>query len=118
MLTLCRELGRRIRWQGRPSEEQLWAKRPMGGEVAQTDGDTYPYPVSGPGWVCFHCGERFTTPGAAENQTGNPDTRHSRQPKPTFLARVWRQLLHHIVDWPAWVQVQAADGQPVRDPTD
>ena len=41
-----------------------------GAEVAQTDGDTYPYPVSGPGWVCFHCGERFTTPGAAEDHFG------------------------------------------------
>ena len=35
-----------------------------------TPGDTYPYPVSGPGWVCFHCGERFTTPGAAEDHFG------------------------------------------------
>ena len=41
-----------------------------GAEVAQTDGDIYPYPVSGPGWVCFHCGERFTTPGAAEDHFG------------------------------------------------
>ena len=38
------------------------------------DGDTYPYPVSGPGWVCFHCGERFTTPGSAEDHFGeSPD---------------------------------------------
>lgn len=26
-------------------------------------GDTYPMPADG--WVCFHCGVRFTTPGAA-----------------------------------------------------
>lgn len=23
--------------------------------------ETYPYPENGPGWVCFHCGQRFLT---------------------------------------------------------
>ena len=58
----------------------------MGGEVAQTDGDTYPYPVSGPGWVCFHCGERFTTPGAA----GGPDREPRHPPFPPTKAHVPR----------------------------
>ena len=30
--------------------------------------DTYPMPADG--WVCFHCGERFTTVGAAEVHFG------------------------------------------------
>ena len=30
--------------------------------------DTYPMPLDG--WVCFHCGERFTTPGAASDHFG------------------------------------------------
>ena len=34
--------------------------------------DTYPMPPDG--WVCFHCGERFTTPGAAADHFGTtPD---------------------------------------------
>lgn len=32
------------------------------------DGDTYPMPKDG--WVCFHCGERFTTPGGARDHFG------------------------------------------------
>jgi len=30
--------------------------------------DTYPHPPDG--WVCFHCGERFTTVGAAGDHFG------------------------------------------------
>ena len=30
--------------------------------------ETYPQPADG--WVCFHCGERFTTPGSAEDHFG------------------------------------------------
>ena len=30
--------------------------------------DVYPMPADG--WVCYHCGERFTTPGAARNHFG------------------------------------------------
>lgn len=30
--------------------------------------ETYPMPADG--WVCFHCGERFTTPGSAEDHFG------------------------------------------------
>jgi hypothetical protein len=30
--------------------------------------DTYPKPPHG--WTCFHCGETFTTPGAARNHFG------------------------------------------------
>ena len=30
--------------------------------------DTYEQPADG--WVCFHCGERFTKPGTAENHFG------------------------------------------------
>ena len=30
--------------------------------------DTYLMPKDG--WVCFHCGERFTTPGSAEDHFG------------------------------------------------
>ena len=30
--------------------------------------ETYPMPADG--WVCFHCGERFTTPGGAEDHFG------------------------------------------------
>ena len=30
--------------------------------------DTHPMPPDG--WVCFHCGERFITPGSAEDQFG------------------------------------------------
>ena len=30
--------------------------------------ETYLAPPDG--WVCFHCGERFTTPGAAEDHFG------------------------------------------------
>ncbi len=34
--------------------------------------DTYSMPSDG--WVCFHCGERFTTPGAARDHFGErPD---------------------------------------------
>lgn len=34
--------------------------------------DTYEMPKDG--WVCFHCGERLTTPGAARNHFGTyPD---------------------------------------------
>ena len=31
--------------------------------------DTYPTPPDG--WVCFHCGERFTTPGSAQDHFGD-----------------------------------------------
>lgn len=31
-------------------------------------GSTYPMPKDG--WVCFHCGERFTTPGSAKDHFG------------------------------------------------
>lgn len=27
-------------------------------------------PTPGDGWVCFHCGERLTTPGAARDHFG------------------------------------------------
>ena len=30
--------------------------------------ETYPMPADG--WVCFHCGERFTTPGGAQDHFG------------------------------------------------
>ena len=30
--------------------------------------DTYPAPPDG--WVCFHCGERYTTPNAARDHFG------------------------------------------------
>ena len=30
--------------------------------------DTYPMPADG--WVCFHCGERFTTPSSARDHFG------------------------------------------------
>lgn len=30
--------------------------------------ETYPMPAHG--WTCFHCGETFTTPGAARNHFG------------------------------------------------
>lgn len=32
--------------------------------------ETYNYPENGPGWVCFHCGERFITPKGAELHFG------------------------------------------------
>ena len=28
------------------------------------------YPTPKDGWVCFHCGERFTTPGSAQDHFG------------------------------------------------
>lgn len=28
------------------------------------------YTRPGPGWLCFHCGERFTTPGSARDHFG------------------------------------------------
>ena len=64
-----------------------------GAEVAQTDGDTYPYPVSGPGWVWFHCGERFTTPGAAEDHFGE---------SPEKTAETWKIPPDELVPflWP------------------
>lgn len=31
-------------------------------------GDSYPQPQDG--WTCYFCGERFTTPGAAEDHFG------------------------------------------------
>ena len=31
-------------------------------------GDTYPWPADR--WLCFHCGERFTTFGGAEDHFG------------------------------------------------
>ena len=34
--------------------------------------DTYPMPEDG--WVCFHCGERYTTPGAARQHFGDSPT--------------------------------------------
>ena len=40
--------------------------------MSATDGDTYPMPPDG--WVCFHCGERFTTPGGAEDHFGSHPT--------------------------------------------
>ena len=30
--------------------------------------DTYPIPADG--WTCFHCGEKFTTPGSARDHFG------------------------------------------------
>ena len=32
--------------------------------------DTETYVMPKDGWVCFHCGERFTTPGSAEDHFG------------------------------------------------
>ena len=34
--------------------------------------DTYPMPADG--WMCFHCGERFTTPNAARDHFGQYPT--------------------------------------------
>ena len=34
--------------------------------------DVYPMPADG--WVCFHCGERFTTVGTAEDHFGTHPT--------------------------------------------
>ncbi len=31
--------------------------------------ETYPMPSQG--WTCFHCGDHFTTPGAAQDHFGN-----------------------------------------------
>jgi hypothetical protein len=36
--------------------------------VTDAAADTYPQPKDG--WVCFHCGERFTTPGSARDHFG------------------------------------------------
>ncbi len=33
-----------------------------------SEAETYPMPAHG--WTCFHCGETFTTPGAARNHFG------------------------------------------------
>lgn len=33
---------------------------------------TYPYPI-GPGWVCFHCGQRFLTQWFAHRHFGGVD---------------------------------------------
>ena len=41
--------------------------------------DTYPMPADG--WVCFHCGERFTTPNAARDHFGH-------YPTPTPACRI------------------------------
>ena len=41
-------------------------------DCAALQGDTYPMPKDG--WVCFHCGERFTKPGTARDHFGEtPD---------------------------------------------
>lgn len=45
--------------------------------------DTYPMPREG--WVCFHCGERFRTPGAAEGHFGRQP---EAAPACALLARV------------------------------
>ena len=37
--------------------------------MSANDGDTYSMPPDG--WVCFHCGERFTTPGGAKDHFGS-----------------------------------------------
>ena len=36
--------------------------------------DDYTYPMPPDGWVCFHCGERFTTPGGAKDHFGSHPT--------------------------------------------
>lgn len=38
----------------------------VGAELSMSD--TYPMPKDG--WTCFHCGERFRTPGAAQDHFG------------------------------------------------
>ncbi len=38
---------------------------------ASSDSDTYPMPAHG--WTCFHCGETFTTPGAARDHFGETE---------------------------------------------
>lgn len=42
--------------------------------------ETYPYPV-GPGWVCFHCGQRFLTGWFARRHFGTvgPDGTPERE---------------------------------------
>ena len=40
--------------------------------MSAIDGDTYPMPPEG--WVCFNCGERFTTPGGAKDHFGSHPT--------------------------------------------
>ena len=37
-----------------------------------SDRNTYPAPADG--WLCFHCGERFTTPGSAADHFGGRPT--------------------------------------------
>jgi hypothetical protein len=43
--------------------------------LQEGDPTTNPYPEVGRGWVCFHCGERFTTVGSAQDHFGgDPDS--------------------------------------------
>ena len=53
--------------------------------------DTYPMPAHG--WTCFHCGETFTTPGAAKNHFGFEP---SKDPACRIKLGAERGLLHEL----------------------
>lgn len=45
---------------------------PIASPMVETWEATYPMPKDG--WVCFHCGVRFTSPGAARDHFGEQPT--------------------------------------------
>ena len=44
------------------------------GLLPNKEDETYTYPEEGRGWVCFHCGQRFVTPGGARLHFGTTPT--------------------------------------------
>jgi hypothetical protein len=55
-------------WESQPQEEVSAFRERIGLSPHNPSGDTYPMPEHG--WTCFHCGETFTTPGAAREHFG------------------------------------------------
>lgn len=57
-------------WYAVASEIDVDANQASTADETEKCPDTYSIPIGTP-WICFHCGERFTTPGAARDHFGS-----------------------------------------------
>lgn len=65
-------LDRILRVAGIADQDRIDIHSHIKGLMPSLDSETYPYP-EGPGWVCFHCGQRFLTAKGAKLHFGeNP----------------------------------------------